>query len=66
MKAVEFTTALGPEPIVKIPGEIAARLPKEGHARVIILTGDDSDESEWHRGAYQQFVREDAVYDSYR
>ncbi len=70
MKAVEFTTKLGAEPVLTIPGEIAAQLPKEGHARVIILTGDDSEEAEWRRGAYEQFVREDppedAVYDSYR
>jgi hypothetical protein len=70
MQAVEFTTELGDQPVVTIPREIAARLPKEGHARVIILTGDDPTETKWLSGAYQQFVRadspEDSVYDSYR
>jgi hypothetical protein len=70
MRAIEFTTELGKEPVVTIPQEIAAQLPKTGRARVIILTGDDPDEAQWRKGAYEQFVREDppedAVYDSYR
>jgi hypothetical protein len=70
MKAVEFTTSLGPEPVLNIPRDVAAQLPKEGNARVIILTGEDSEEVEWRRGVYEQFVREDppedAVYDNYR
>jgi hypothetical protein len=64
MKAVEFTTALGPEPVLAIPREIAAQLPREGNARVIILTSEDSEEAEWRRGAYEQFVREDPPEDS--
>jgi hypothetical protein len=70
MQAVEFTTELGEQPVVTIPREIAAQLPKSGHARIIILTGDDPDGSEWRNGAYQQFARddspEDSVYDAYR
>lgn len=67
MHAVEFTIELGANRVVTIPEEIAAQLPEAGRARVIILTGDDSDDTQWREGAYQQFTRddspEDAVYD---
>jgi hypothetical protein len=70
MQAVEFTTELGDQPVVAIPEEIAARLPKAGPARVIILTGDDPQDGEWRNGGYEQFLRddpaEDAIYDSYQ
>jgi len=70
MQAVEFTTELGEQPIVTIPQDVAARLPKAGHARVIILTGDDPEEAGWQNRAYQQFTRddspEDSIYDTYR
>jgi hypothetical protein len=69
MRAVEFTTELGPEPVLTIPREIADQLPKAGSARIIVLTNDDAGDSAWRSGAYQQFMREDspedAVYDSY-
>jgi hypothetical protein len=68
--AVEFTAELGEQPVVKIPQEVAAQLPKTGRARVIILTGGDSNDANWRSGAYEQFVREDppedAVYDKYQ
>jgi hypothetical protein len=70
MHAVEFTTELSKQPIVTIPREIAAQLPKSGRARVIVLTPDDPDDAHWLSGACEQFVREDSpedsVYDSYR
>jgi hypothetical protein len=70
MQAVEFTTELGDQPVVTIPEEVAAQLPKAGRARIIILTADDPQDAEWRGGAYGQFLRddssEDAVYDSYR
>jgi hypothetical protein len=70
MPAIEFTTELGSEPVVRIPQEVAAKLPKSGRARVIVLTPDDPDDAQWRSGAYEQFVREeapeDAVYDSYK
>ena len=70
MQAVEFTTDLGEQPIVTIPQDVAALLPKAGRARVIILTSDDPEVEEWKDGAYQQFIRddspEDSIYDSYR
>ncbi|MBI3877131.1 MAG: hypothetical protein HY300_14445 [Verrucomicrobia bacterium] len=70
MNAVEFTTELSGKPLLAIPDEIAAQLPKTGRAKVIVLTGDDSEEAEWRLGAYQQFMKddapEDAVYDNYK
>jgi len=69
MRAIEFTTELGKQPVVRIPQEVAARLPKSGRARIIVLTPDDPEDALWRAGAYEQFVREDspedAVYDSY-
>jgi hypothetical protein len=69
MQAVEFTAELGEQPVVTIPSEIAARLPKAGRARIIILTAADDDDAEWRNGAYAEFTRddspEDSVYDNY-
>jgi hypothetical protein len=42
MRAVEFMTELSKQPIVTIPPEIAAQLPKSGRARVIVLTPGES------------------------
>ena len=57
------------KPVVTIPREVAAKLPKSGRARIIVLTPDDPEDALWRAGAYEQFVREDspedAVYDSY-
>ena len=70
MKAVEFTTELSGKTVLVIPHEAAARLPKTGKARVIVLTGEQSEDAGWQQGAYQQFLREDppedAVYDKLR
>lgn len=70
MKAVEFMTELSGSAVLHIPTEAAARLPKAGKARVIVLTGEGSEEAEWRQGAYEQFLRddapEDAIYDSLR
>jgi hypothetical protein len=70
MNAVEFTTDLSESGMLKIPSEAAAKLPKSGIAGVIVLTQEDSEDVEWRRGAYQQFLRddppEDAIYDSRR
>jgi len=69
MNAVEFTTKLGDLPVVNIPSDVAARLPKSGSARVIILTFDDAEGSEWKKGALEQFAHndcpQDAIYNTY-
>ncbi len=70
MNAVEFTTELNGTNTLNVPSEAAARLPKVGRARVIVLTDDQDEDTEWRRAAYEQFLREDApedsVYDSLR
>lgn len=55
MNAVEFTANLSSEPVLKVPREAAARLPKSGTARVIVLTSTD-DES-WHLMSASQLNR---------
>lgn len=56
--------------VLEIPSEAAAQLPKAGKVRVIVLTSEENDETDWHLGAYNQFLREDppedAIYDSLR
>jgi hypothetical protein len=70
MNAVEFTTELNGSNVLEVPSEVAARLPKAGRARVIVLTDGVDEEAGWRLGAYGQFVREDApedaIYDSLR
>jgi hypothetical protein len=68
MQAIEFITDLTPEPVLRIPLEVVAQLPKAGRVRVIVLTDGDSDDAAWRLAAYEQFMRddspEDAVYDT--
>lgn len=70
MNAVEFITELSGASVLAIPHEIAAQLPKSGRARIIVLTGEDTEEAEWRAASYQQFLREDppedSIYDSLR
>ena len=70
MKAIEFTTDLTDKPLLRIPEEVASRLPKSGKVRIILLQPDEnSEDSEWRMAAYEQFLREDppedAVYDRF-
>ena len=68
MQAIEFITELTSEPVLAIPQEVVAQLPKSGRVRVIVLTDGDSDDAEWRLAAYKQFMRDDssddAVYDN--
>lgn len=70
MEVIEFTTELGGSQILPIPSEAAARLPKTGKARVIVISGEDIEDSEWRAFGYEQFLRddapEDAIYDGCR
>ncbi len=69
MQAIEFITDLTSEPVLVIPQEVVAQLPKAGWVRVIVLTDGNSDDAEWRLAAYEQFMRDDssddAVYDNY-
>ena len=70
MHAIEFTTQLSGTAVLVIPSDVVAQLPKSGNARIIVLTDDASDDTEWRAGAYAQFLRddsaEDAIYDTLR
>ena len=46
MQAIEFITDLTSEPVLAIPQEVVAQLPKAGRVRVIVLTDGDSDDVE--------------------
>ena len=64
MRAIEFITELSSNPVLSVPKEAAAQLPKSGKARVIVLTSDDLDDGEWRKASYEQFLKEDAPEDS--
>lgn len=70
MSAVEFTAELNESGTLTIPPDAAARLPKGGRVRVIVLTDDETDDQSWFEGAYQQFLGddspEDEIYESLR
>ena len=64
MNAVEFTTVLRSDGWLHVPAEAAARLPKDGTFKVILLPAVDSDDSEWRDASCQQFMRDDSPADS--
>jgi len=68
MRAVEFTTELNGQGMLRIPREVAAGLPSSGPAKIILLTGDSAEDRDWQRAALEHFFRddapEDAVYDT--
>jgi hypothetical protein len=69
-KTVEFETELTGGQTLCIPEEIAAALPSEGKATVVVFVDMDPDDAGWREAAYEHFLRddsaEDAVYDKYR
>ena len=69
MRQIEFETELQDKPFLAVPQEVAAQLPKSGHAKVILLLAEDDEDKEWQAAAYEQFMREDSpedsVYDKY-
>ena len=69
MRQIAFDTELQDKPFLAVPQEVAAQLPKSGHARVILLLPDDAEDEEWRAAAYEQFIREngseDSAYDKY-
>lgn len=69
MNAIEFVTELQDSDTLRIPSEAAAKLPKTGRARVLVLTADDA-EADWRAFGYEQFLRDDppadAIYESLR
>jgi hypothetical protein len=69
MRQIEFDTELQDKPFLAVPQEVAAQLPKSGHAKVILLLAEDPEDNEWQAASYEQFMREDSpedsVYDKY-
>ena len=64
MQAIEFTTELSDFGTLAIPQEVAARIPKTGKARILVLTDELTGDAEWRLGAYQQFLRDDSPEDA--
>lgn len=69
MKSIEFDTQLEGKSFLNIPQDVMARLPKAGHAKIIVLVDEDREDTHWRLAAHEQFMREDspedAVYDAY-
>jgi hypothetical protein len=70
MSSIEFETELHGEPVLALPPEVVAQLPKSGRATVVVLVQDDREDYEWRKAAYEQFLKDDgpddAVYDAYQ
>ena len=65
MHAIEFITELSDQPVLTVPREVAAQLPKQGRARIIVLTSDEGfEDAQWRQAAYEQFVRDDPPEDA--
>ena len=64
MRQIEFDTELQGKAFLAIPQEVAAQLPKSGHAKVILLLSENAEDKEWQASAYEQFMREDSPEDS--
>jgi hypothetical protein len=69
-KTIEFETELTGSHTLSIPPEIAAALPPKGKATVVVFVDMDSQDGEWLKAAYEQFLRddseEDVFYEKYR
>jgi hypothetical protein len=69
MTPIQFETELKGESALVLPPEVLAKLPKSGKAKVLVLVEGDSEDDEWRRASYEQFMKddspEDAVYDAY-
>ena len=69
MNTIEFETELDGKAYLTLPENVASRLPKTGHAKVIVVLEDDLDDVNWRSAAYARFMKEDdpedAVYDKY-
>ncbi|MFZ4699282.1 MAG: hypothetical protein ACOYMG_04460 [Candidatus Methylumidiphilus sp.] len=57
MNAIEFTTELTDSSVLNTLRNKVTQLPISSSVHVFVLT-DDSDDKEWHLGAYEQFLRE--------
>lgn len=69
MSSIEFETELSGEPILTLPPDVVARLPKSGRATIVVHVQDDPEDDVWRKGSYEQFMKDDgpddAVYDAF-
>ena len=69
-RSIEFETELTGGSVLELPPEIASALPSQGKATVVVFVDMDPEDAAWQRGAYKQFLsddaQEDAAYDRYR
>jgi hypothetical protein len=65
--AHEFEARINPDGTLNVPGEVVARLPAGQTVRVLILVQETTEEEDWRRLTYEQFLKgyaeEDAIYD---
>ena len=68
MKALEFEAKLGSDASLKVPQEVAARIPREELVRVIVLLPEGIEDADWQRLTKEQFLRGygegDSIYDA--
>lgn len=68
MKALEFETKLDADLNLKVPGGLAAQIPKEEPVRVIVLMPESAEDADWRRLTNENFLRgyseSDSVYDA--
>jgi len=69
-KTIAFETELTGSHTLNIPPEIAAALPSQGTATIVVVVNMDPEDTGWRKAAYEQFLCDDseadAVYDKYR
>jgi hypothetical protein len=60
MNAVEFATDLTASPTLAIPADAAARLPRSGRVRVLVLTDEDAEQPTVDDA---ELLRDDTAYE---
>ncbi len=68
MKAVEFEGRLDSKGNLKVPDELAARIPQQQTVQVILLLPESSEDDDWRRLSEQHFLAGysdgDSIYDA--
>lgn len=67
MVAHEFQTEITPDGNLRVPEELARRLPAGARVRVLILVAESEEDRDWQRLTDEQFIKGyadgDAIYD---
>ena len=67
MKALQFEGRLDTEGNLKVPGELAARIPRQQTVQVIVLLPESPEDDDWRRLSEQHFLAGysdgDSIYD---